>query len=296
MPMKIFGWGKEEEQPNDKKASLILPEEQRENLESDKSILGDDSGAHEQRMQKVAEREVQVAAEDSLKKIHIIQMGRCPVCGEHLSQHLTANICEACGWHKYDSPKSGKVRVHLKGSPDVIEGDHAYVLKEGGCLVIKGDIVFARIPADSYAWVEYVWTDEELEQRKKQFHIVVVVYYLDFVQVLSLWWFDCSPDVECDYSQNCGYTQGDEGGLHAFLSQEDLDSCTLFKLCLVCLKSGVIPWNQGGDVMLHNAVNDLSEERERVLYGELELAVIGKRAVNKGKELGELCICRREQQ
>ena len=169
MPMKIFGWGKEEEQPVDKKASIILPEEQRENLESDKSILGDNSGAHEQRMQKVAEREVQVAAEDSLKKIHIIQRGRCPVCGEHLSQHLTANICESCGWHKYDSPKAGKVRVHLKESPDVIEGDHAYVLKEGGCLVIKGDIVFARIPADSYAWVEYVWTDEELEQRKKQF-------------------------------------------------------------------------------------------------------------------------------
>ena len=169
MPMKsFFGWGSKEEESQSEKKQVILPEEQREYLESDKSILGDQDGTHEQRLQKVAEREVQSAAEDSLKKIHIIQLGRCPVCGEHLSQHLAANICESCGWNKYDSPKSGKVRVHLTGSNEVIEGDHAYVLKTGGCLVIRGPVVYARIPANGFSWVEYGWSEEELEQREKQ--------------------------------------------------------------------------------------------------------------------------------
>lgn len=169
----IFGLGnkdpKEEEAQEGKDSTLLLPEEQRENLEQDISILKDEDGTQEHRLQKVAEREVQNAAEDSLKKIHIIKMGRCPICGEHLSQHLTANICEACGWVKYDTPKSGKVKVHLKESNEVIDGDHAYVLKEtGGCIVIKGDIVCARIPAGSFSWIEYVWTESELEQRQKQ--------------------------------------------------------------------------------------------------------------------------------
>lgn len=166
--MRIFGLGREKDDDIPEKKPIVLPEEQRENLESDISILGDQAGTHEQRLQKVAEKEVQSAAEDSLKRIHIINLGRCPVCGEHLSHHMTANICESCGWHKYDTPKSGKVKVHLMGAGDVIEGDHAYVLKDGECLVVKGDVVFARIPSGSYSWIEYDWTEEELEQRQKQ--------------------------------------------------------------------------------------------------------------------------------
>lgn len=176
MPMmSIFGWGKDEDQPEKEMKTVIQPEEQRENLESDLSILGDQDGTHEQRLQKVAEREVQSAAEDSLKKIHIINKGRCPVCGEHLSHHMTANICESCGWHKYDTPKAGTVKVHLTGSDDVVEGDHAYVLKEGECLIVKGDVVFARIPKNGYSWVEYAWTDDELEQRQKQINAQVKI-------------------------------------------------------------------------------------------------------------------------
>lgn len=162
----IFGWGKEDDAAGARK-QLVLPEEQREALKADISILGDD-GFNDSRLQKVAEKEAQSAAEDSVKKIHIINLGRCPVCGEHLSQHYTANICENCGWNKYDTPHLGGVKVHLKDSNEVLEGDQAYILKQGQCLIMKDGAVCARVPVGGYSWVEYVWTPEELEQRQMQ--------------------------------------------------------------------------------------------------------------------------------
>ncbi|MDQ0288476.1 hypothetical protein [Oligosphaera ethanolica] len=169
MPMmSFFGWRKDDEYVDkDKDKNIFLPEEQRENLEHDIAILDDEDGAHEQRLMKVAEREVQSAAEDSLKKLQVVKMGRCPVCGEHLSQHLSANICEACGWHKYDIPKQGGIKVHLRNNEGLVEGERAYVLNNGDCLVISKDVVTAKIPASAYAWVEYAWTDDEVSQRSK---------------------------------------------------------------------------------------------------------------------------------
>ncbi|NLF92672.1 MAG: hypothetical protein GX564_02195, partial [Oligosphaeraceae bacterium] len=58
--------------------SLGLPEDQRENLELDVMLLEDEDGSLSQRLKKVAEREAVSAAEDSLKKMHVIKMGRCP--------------------------------------------------------------------------------------------------------------------------------------------------------------------------------------------------------------------------
>lgn len=175
MPMMSFfsrkrDKDKEEEAPTAERATkAFLPDEQRANFELDIALLEDEDGTQEQRLLKVAEREVFSAAEESLKRLHVIKMGRCPVCGEHLSQHISANICESCGWNRYDTPKSGTVRVHLRQTESTIEGDHAYVLKGGDCLVVKGDVVLARIPASSFSWVEYVWSDTELEQRQKTF-------------------------------------------------------------------------------------------------------------------------------
>jgi DNA repair exonuclease SbcCD ATPase subunit len=93
---------REQGPPEDSGDSLrnsLLQEEQQENLQLDMAVLEDDDGSREEKLAKVAEKEVQSAAEVSIKKLHVIRMGRCPVCGAHLSQHLFAGICEACGWH-----------------------------------------------------------------------------------------------------------------------------------------------------------------------------------------------------
>lgn len=147
---------------------MTLPEDQHENLEQDVFILEDEDGSRSRRLQKVAEREVVSAAEDSVKKLHVVKLGRCPVCGEHLYQHMSASICEACGWHKYDMPKQGKVKVHLHNGSGIIIGSRAYVLKTADCLVVHDDVVIAKIPANAYDWVEYIWREEEISQRRVQ--------------------------------------------------------------------------------------------------------------------------------
>lgn len=145
----------------------LLQEDQQERFDQDVSILDDLDGSREHRLQKEAEREVQTAAANSIKKLHVIQMGRCPVCGEHLRQHLFASICEACGWHTFDVPRQGPVRIHLRGQEPPVEGERCYVIKSGAVLVLKNDLVVAKIPPASYTHIEYMWSDDEVDQRHR---------------------------------------------------------------------------------------------------------------------------------
>lgn len=146
----------------------ILQEDQHENLQYDKSVLDDLDGAREQRLHRAAEKQIQTAAEDSIKKLHLIRMGRCPACGEHLRQHLFASICEACGWHTFDVPREGPVRVHLRNGDETIDGERCYMVKTGSVLMIRNDLVVAKIPRDAFDWIEYVWDQTEIDQRHKQ--------------------------------------------------------------------------------------------------------------------------------
>src|SRR5450830_1288686 len=85
--------------------SLVLPNQQRDLLERDITILEDEYGEKEKRLHEEAEKQVQGAAEDSVKDLHVIQMGMCPRCGEHLNEHLFATICIACGWNTFEVPQ-----------------------------------------------------------------------------------------------------------------------------------------------------------------------------------------------
>ncbi len=146
----------------------VFHEGQRELLDLDKSILQDGDGVAEQRVQREAQREVQSAAVGTLKKLHVIQMGRCPTCGDHLRQHLFASICESCGWHVYDTPRETGVRVHLRHSDKTMDGDRCYVVKPGAVLVVKNDAVVAKIPVDAYDYIEYLWADDDMQDRRRQ--------------------------------------------------------------------------------------------------------------------------------
>jgi len=148
--------------------SLLLPDQQRDNLERDITILEDEYGEKAKRLHEEAEKQVQDAAEDSVKDLHVIQMGMCPRCGEHLSEHLYATICKACGWNTFEVPQHGPVRVHLRDKANIIEGEHCYVLTTGDIFVVHNDVVIAKVPHDNVSWIEYVWTDEEISQRYKQ--------------------------------------------------------------------------------------------------------------------------------
>ncbi len=120
------------------------------------------------RVQKEADKEIRSATELSLKRLHVLQRGRCPQCGESLRQHLFASVCDTCGWNSYSMPRYGGVRVHLAQGGESIEGDRCYVVKDSVALVLKGEVVVARIPPRAVSWIEYVWMPSELEDRERQ--------------------------------------------------------------------------------------------------------------------------------
>lgn len=147
--------------------SAMLPEHQRDKLERDMLTLDDTFGLKGRRVKKEAEEQVQTAVEESLKKLHVVQMGRCPHCGEHLQQHLFATVCESCGFHTFEAPRRGPVRIHLNNNAPSIEGERCYVLKNGDTLIMKEDVVVAKVPGQSVNWIEYVWNSDEIDQRYK---------------------------------------------------------------------------------------------------------------------------------
>jgi len=165
---------------------IILGEDQQESFEKDLGILEDEDRLREGKLQKEATKEVKDAAKISLKKLHVIQMGRCPMCQEHLRRHKFASICESCGWHTFDVPRKGPVRVHLTGdSGDAVAGDHCYVVKTGFALVVRDDVVVAKIPQESYDYIEYVWSKEEVEERHRTI--------LDQLNIMCAW---CNDKVD----------------------------------------------------------------------------------------------------
>lgn len=146
----------------------MLQDDQRERLEHDRQILDAPAAAGDDDIRKEAEKQLREAAEDSLRRLHVIQRGRCPQCGESLRQHLFASVCDSCGWYAHDTPRQGSVRVHLAAGNDTIEGDRCYVVKNGAVLLLRDDVVIARLQSSAVGWVEYLWHQEELDQRHKQ--------------------------------------------------------------------------------------------------------------------------------
>lgn len=145
---------------------VVIQSDQRERLAHDRSILDAPDGSTGE-IRKEADKQLREAAENSLRRLHVIQRGRCPQCGDSLRQHLFASVCASCGWHVYDAPRQGSVRVHLTAGSASVEGDRCYVVHNGAVLVLRSDVVIARVPPHAVAWVEYVWSPDELDQRHK---------------------------------------------------------------------------------------------------------------------------------
>jgi hypothetical protein len=144
----------------------LLQADQRDRLEHDMQIL-DDQRVGDDDIQKETQKQLREAAETSLRRLHVIQRGRCPQCGDSLRQHLFASVCDSCGWYVFDAPRKGGVRIHLANSHDMVEGERCYVVKNGAVLVLRDDVVVARVPPGSVSWVEYVWASDELDKRHK---------------------------------------------------------------------------------------------------------------------------------
>ena len=155
--------------PNDTLSSIpsdiLFQDQDQERLEEDLRVISEENMV--ERSQKTAAKEVRSAAEHSLKRLHILQRGRCPQCGDALRQHLFVSVCDSCGWSSWSTPRTGGVKVHLVSGEDPVVGDSAYTVKDGVTILLRGETVFARFPPHAVLWVEYVWTEAELKERER---------------------------------------------------------------------------------------------------------------------------------
>ena len=147
-------------------SEAILSDDGGDRIQSDLQALETDEVG--ERIQQEAVREVRSAAEQSLKRLHVLQRGRCPLCGDSLQQHMFVSVCDSCGWSSYSMPRAGGVRVHLRASQECVEGDRCYVVTDGVVLVLRGEAVIGRVPAGAVGWIEYIWKEGELDERQKQ--------------------------------------------------------------------------------------------------------------------------------
>jgi len=143
----------------------VFEDQEQERFDDNMRVVSRETAV--ERSQKTAEREVRVAAEQSLKRQHILQRGRCPLCSEALRQHSFISVCVACGWSTWSTPKEGGVKVHLTGGGEPVAGDAAYVVKDGVTVVRRGEFCHARLPAGAVSWIEYAWTKREMDERKR---------------------------------------------------------------------------------------------------------------------------------
>ena len=157
----------------------LMLEDEIEQYDHDLRIVSSQSGDTEEKVQRKARKVIQTAAEDSLQRMHAIRLGRCPDCGHHVRQHLFASVCDHCGWHTFEVPRQGGVRVHLNGGAHPVEGERCYVMKTGVVLVVVNDVVQAKIPTSSVSWIEYLWEQAELGARHRQ--------ALDRMSLLCAW-------------------------------------------------------------------------------------------------------------
>ncbi len=147
-------------------SEAMLNDDDSDKFKTDLQMLSEDEAG--ERIQQEAYKEIRNAAEQSVKRLHVLQKGRCPLCGESLQQHMFVSVCDACGWNSYSMPKRGGIRVHIRGQEQPVEGSRCYIVKEGAVLVIRGEAVVARIQSRAIEWIEYVWNSGELEERRKQ--------------------------------------------------------------------------------------------------------------------------------
>ncbi len=165
--------------PEEDLSGTLIHEDELEQYDHDLRIVSSQGPVNEEKLQRKAEKVILSAAEDSLQRIHSIKMGRCPDCGHHIRQHLFASICDHCGWHTFEVPRQGSVRVHLTGGEPPVVGERCYVMKTGLVLVVVGDVVCAKIPTSSVSWIEYLWDNQELGSRHRQ--------VLDRMSLLCAW-------------------------------------------------------------------------------------------------------------
>lgn len=109
------------------------------------------------------------ATQTDLRKILIIDQGRCPECHARTENFLFTVVCPNCGWFRRNIPTKGRSIVYLR-SGDQIECDYAHHGKGDVILCIREGVVITEIMRDEVRKIDHVWAEGELDEARIQAH------------------------------------------------------------------------------------------------------------------------------
>ena len=161
-----FFWRKKKDSKKEDKQITLMDQESK--VEEDISLLQEEKEKGVVRKLSTAvEDTIKRATKDDLKGLKLLEKGRCPECGSKTEQFLYTSICSHCGWSKRITPDVGKVVIHLDDGRK-IESDKAFEVREEVILCLKDDVITHQIMHKALAYIEYVWTEEELEKIRQK--------------------------------------------------------------------------------------------------------------------------------
>jgi hypothetical protein len=106
------------------------------------------------------------ASKETVKEAKMIEEGHCPSCGKKTRSFLFTTVCESCGWSKFSAPKTGRTIVHMHNGSSLVCTETFYTPEE--VLLVTDNVVRQRVPRQNVAFIEFDFSDEEIERRRKE--------------------------------------------------------------------------------------------------------------------------------
>ena len=159
--------GKKEKDDKEVKEKQIIIEGQEDAVDETMSLLTQEDKTSVTKVMSEVETTVKEAARESLRDLKLLEEGRCPECGQKIKQFLFTSVCTNCGWSTYIAPEEGQTVVHLKNG-ETFQCGMTFDTKKEDILCVTDEVVRASIPKTSVNFIEYVWTEHDIQKRQEQ--------------------------------------------------------------------------------------------------------------------------------
>lgn len=140
-------------------------------IEEELNVLGIGDQRNIKRADSEAKEVVAKAARDDIRKIKILERGRCPECQGRTENLLFTVVCPSCGWYRRAIPRSGHSVVYLRTGEKII-CDVTFSSSQDEILCVTKGVVTSQLMRSSVERIDHVWKEKELEQARKDMYIV----------------------------------------------------------------------------------------------------------------------------
>jgi len=109
---------------------------------------------------------VSKAKREEMRKILIMDQGRCPSCHSKTETFLLTTVCTNCSWFRTTNAGQGEVKISLLNK-EVITCNYIHRGKDM-ILCIRDGVLVAEVLNSQIFKIEHLFTDEELEIIKEK--------------------------------------------------------------------------------------------------------------------------------